>query len=552
MKVSVVIPSFSYDYPAMTENAVHKIKAHEDCEIVVSHDFTGHQFEIQGVVNDFRTERAGFAKNVNMGIVKAEGDILVLMNSDCEVSKPFVETIIKRFEADETLGVIGGKTFFANGTINQAGGWINWDKTPHYGWGQHDSDPYKQTYYCPWVTFSFVAIRRKTWEDLGGLAERYFMYYEDSTFCFDAWQKGWKVLYEPAIEAIHHSEVTTHKLNKDDREMLDIRIMEAGKIFHDECYKRNWNLIHKRVWEANQEILEPENELHGKILILERHGAMGDVVMLTGLLKSLEELNPGWSIGVRTFIPEVFRDNPYVFSAEPNLTYPTARVVTLNLAYEKRPTLPIWEAFAEEIREAGFNVEVGKNSIFSNRIDWYVLYSRYKHILEQPYAVLHPSRTHWKNRNMPQTLWLNLVYELKKIGLKVILVGTRNDQEVRLSEVLDLRGQTTLQELHKLIENAQVFIGADSGPLHIARATHTPKVGIFTIAAPHTRMELNDLSMGVVPANGCKICLPTVKAPVTFLECPSNLEYECTRNIKFQDIMSAINAVMKSNQRVKV
>ena len=44
--------------------------------------------------------------------------------------------------------------------------------------------------------------------------------------------------------------------------------------------------------------------------------------------------------------------------------------------------------------------------------------------------------------------------------------------------VIDLSGQTTLPQLLALCAGAALFVGAESGPLHIAAATGTPTLGI--------------------------------------------------------------------------
>ena len=67
---------------------------------------------------------------------------------------------------------------------------------------------------------------------------------------------------------------------------------------------------------------------------------------------------------------------------------------------------------------------------------------------------------------------------------QIILVGTRDDDGAAVSKSLngdcvDLVGKTTLPQLADVIARADLFIGADSGVMHIAAASGTPVVGIF-------------------------------------------------------------------------
>jgi N-acetylglucosaminyldiphosphoundecaprenol N-acetyl-beta-D-mannosaminyltransferase len=69
-------------------------------------------------------------------------------------------------------------------------------------------------------------------------------------------------------------------------------------------------------------------------------------------------------------------------------------------------------------------------------------------------------------------------------GAQIILVGGVSDDSAEVqaalkAEHLDLTGQTTLPQLADVIAQADVFIGAESGVMHLAAATGTPVVAIF-------------------------------------------------------------------------
>lgn len=69
-------------------------------------------------------------------------------------------------------------------------------------------------------------------------------------------------------------------------------------------------------------------------------------------------------------------------------------------------------------------------------------------------------------------------------GVEIVLVGGHSDgaEAVRAamrSEALDLSGKTSLGELAAVIRSADLFIGADSGVMHLAAAVGTPVVAIF-------------------------------------------------------------------------
>ena len=82
--------------------------------------------------------------------------------------------------------------------------------------------------------------------------------------------------------------------------------------------------------------------------------------------------------------------------------------------------------------------------------------------------------------------------------------------------IVDL-GEFDLQELRALIGRSRLFIGGDTGPLHIAAATLTPVVGIFgpTLAArsapwrPSAAVTIS-VEPGELPCRPCnqRACAP--------------------------------------------
>jgi len=76
-------------------------------------------------------------------------------------------------------------------------------------------------------------------------------------------------------------------------------------------------------------------------------------------------------------------------------------------------------------------------------------------------------------------------------NVRVLLVGGEEDIE-RAEEiaetgrpfVLSLAGRIGLRELRELIAQADLFVGTDSGPMHIASSTETPIVALFGPTLP--------------------------------------------------------------------
>jgi len=105
---------------------------------------------------------------------------------------------------------------------------------------------------------------------------------------------------------------------------------------------------------------------------------------------------------------------------------------------------------------------------------------------DKPRVVLHTgSGGYSKARRWPAERFAALAHQLgESHEAEIVLVGSRED-EPGIAEQLagvnsrDLVGRTTLPQLADVIAGADLFIGADSGVMHIAAATGTPVISIF-------------------------------------------------------------------------
>lgn len=81
--------------------------------------------------------------------------------------------------------------------------------------------------------------------------------------------------------------------------------------------------------------------------------------------------------------------------------------------------------------------------------------------------------------------------EVSKVtGLKIVLIGTAEDRPYIESfrkvfpECVDTSGKIPLGDLPSFISMARLFVGNDSGPMHVASAVGTPVVAVFGPGSP--------------------------------------------------------------------
>lgn len=160
----------------------------------------------------------GFAGGNNLGLVNAEGDVLVLLNDDTEPDPDWLAPLERAFRADPNLGVAGTRLLYPDRlTVQHMGGLIEPNGlTKHVDYGADAAagacpEPFEADY----VTGAALAIRSETVRNIGLLDDGFWpIYYEEVDWCVRARRHGWTVRVIPGSTVIHHESQTTEKLSR--------------------------------------------------------------------------------------------------------------------------------------------------------------------------------------------------------------------------------------------------------------------------------------------------------------------------------------------------
>jgi ADP-heptose:LPS heptosyltransferase len=95
-----------------------------------------------------------------------------------------------------------------------------------------------------------------------------------------------------------------------------------------------------------------------------------------------------------------------------------------------------------------------------------------------------------------------------ELGLRAVIVGTgRRSSICDLSKhAVDLTGKTSLPVLASVLERAELFIGTDSGVMHLAAAMRTPVVALFGPTNPEITGPQGEGHVIVSKGVGCSPC----------------------------------------------
>lgn len=164
-------------------------------------------------------DNRGFAKACNQGIADSDARYVLLLNPDTESPPGSLTALVRAADERPQAGIIGPRLVYPDGRyqesvrrfptfLGQAGILL---KLHHL----FPTLPFFKRYFArdididaeqsvDQVMGACFLIRREVIEQLGGLDERYFIWFEEVDYCRMAKNKDWQVVYLPRVTVIHH------------------------------------------------------------------------------------------------------------------------------------------------------------------------------------------------------------------------------------------------------------------------------------------------------------------------------------------------------------
>lgn len=148
----------------------------------------------------------GFAYAVNTGVRSAKGELVVLLNSDVDVSVDFVEHTLGHFKDPKAFGVSLHEKGYGHNKGRFIDGFIVHE-------GQKETTKTQSTF---WANGGSSILRRSLYIKLGGLDDQLTkpFYWEDIDLSYRAQKRGYKILWEPKAKVIHVHESTIKQFPK--------------------------------------------------------------------------------------------------------------------------------------------------------------------------------------------------------------------------------------------------------------------------------------------------------------------------------------------------
>lgn len=174
----------------------------------------------------------GFAAAVNYGIASTSSDYVLVLNPDVVVTPEAVAALTEALELKEEYAAVGCRMVFPNGrpqlsarrfptvtTFLKRAFLTNDIVTKLYRPHEFDErwniapDDSSQVEVVDYIIGGCMMIRRHAYTAIGPLDEKYFLYYEDTDWCYRAHLQGWKIGFLPNPSIIHDYKRSSSKLS---------------------------------------------------------------------------------------------------------------------------------------------------------------------------------------------------------------------------------------------------------------------------------------------------------------------------------------------------
>jgi GT2 family glycosyltransferase len=160
----------------------------------------------------------GLSQNINQAARKASGRYLLLLNPDTVFRSGSLSDAIRFMEGEPRAGVVGCRLLSEDGTLQHSYrrfptaavvlarglGADRWKRRPRFYRDRlMEGVRLEDTTEVDWVFGAFLLVRFDRFLALGGMDERFRLYYEDVDLCYRFRQRGWRTFYFPGVSVVH-------------------------------------------------------------------------------------------------------------------------------------------------------------------------------------------------------------------------------------------------------------------------------------------------------------------------------------------------------------
>ncbi|MBI3241690.1 MAG: glycosyltransferase family 2 protein [Chloroflexi bacterium] len=239
--------------------------------IVVDNASTDGSAELATIRNE---RNLGFGMAANIGIKAAVTPWIFLLNPDVQLLPTSLPPLLAATQ-DSRVGIIGPSLISQNGdgrrqrsTFPDPTLWravkrhLFFAETIAARFSRLRKSVETSEVSVDWLLGAAMLIRRECWAQIGGFDESIFLYGEDWDFCYRARQAGWRVLFAPEAQVIHHGNAAGETFGED--RLTRVTLSELYVI--EKHYGARQAQAHRLLATLGSALRAPFSEKHRRLL----------------------------------------------------------------------------------------------------------------------------------------------------------------------------------------------------------------------------------------------------------------------------------------------
>ncbi len=177
-----------------------------------------HYPEVKCIVS---SENLGFAGGNNLGVRYARGEYLFFINNDAELTAGCIQTLLQTFAENPRLGIVSPMLCYFERKRNSSYDIIQYaGTTPIHpitgrnqtiGYLEEDKGQYVAAQPTAYVHGASMMVPRKVINEIGGMSEDFFLYYEELDWCERIRRAGYEIYVAPRAKVHHKESITVGK-----------------------------------------------------------------------------------------------------------------------------------------------------------------------------------------------------------------------------------------------------------------------------------------------------------------------------------------------------
>lgn len=171
---------------------------------------------VQLIAND---ENVGYTRACNQGLAIARGRYLLFLNSDAELTRGCLDELVRVMDAHPDIGACSPALTESRNDVPAGVFPRLWLCLLPMKTNWHLENRMIQSFYrdaecydVEWLVGACLMVRREVVEEIGGMEERLFMWYDDAEWCRRMARRGWRRVVVPGVFARHEQGASVAKV----------------------------------------------------------------------------------------------------------------------------------------------------------------------------------------------------------------------------------------------------------------------------------------------------------------------------------------------------